>query len=64
MSQLGQKVSELETIVGEILKLQKKLENLLQQSSQDQERQDKILETLALRSLEQETEIREMKRIK
>ena len=29
-----------------------------------QERQDKILESLALRSLEQETELRELKRIK
>lgn len=29
-----------------------------------QERQEKILETLALRSLEQETDIRELKRIK
>ncbi|EGL84261.1 hypothetical protein CathTA2_0181 [Caldalkalibacillus thermarum TA2.A1] len=64
MTQIDQKVSELENTVGEILKLQKKQENLLQQLSQGQERQDKILETLALRSLEQETEIREMKRIK
>ena len=30
----------------------------------DQERQDKILESLALRSLEQETELRDLKRIK
>ncbi|EST12954.1 hypothetical protein P343_03815 [Sporolactobacillus laevolacticus DSM 442] len=29
-----------------------------------QQRQDKILETLALRSIEQETEIRHMKRVK
>ena len=29
-----------------------------------QERQDKILESLAMRSLEQETELRELKRIK
>lgn len=31
---------------------------------QGQERQDKILESLALRSLEQETELRDLKRIK
>lgn len=32
--------------------------------AKSQEKQDRILETLALRSLEQETEIREIKRIK
>lgn len=31
---------------------------------QGQERQDKILESLALRSLEQETDLRDLKRIK
>ncbi|EKN64573.1 hypothetical protein P9E76_06925 [Schinkia azotoformans] len=51
-----------------------KLENLsmdmhlmrgeLSSLKEGQERQDKILESLALRSLEQETELRELKRIK
>ncbi|HHW37246.1 MAG TPA: hypothetical protein GXX18_08425 [Bacillales bacterium] len=51
-----------------------KLENLtmdmhlmrgeLSSLKEGQERQDKILESLAMRSLEQETELRELKRIK
>ncbi|MBD2868398.1 hypothetical protein [Paenibacillus arenilitoris] len=44
---------DIHRILGELSELKK-----------GQERQDKILEALALRSLEQETDIRELKRIK
>lgn len=46
----NEKVTEIQYEVSAIVKIQ--------------EKQHKILETLALRSLEQETEIREIKRIK
>lgn len=41
-----------------------KLHGELASIKEGQERQDKILESLALRSLEQETELRDLKRIK
>ncbi|WP_245891063.1 hypothetical protein [Desmospora activa] len=50
--------------VASLKESQDKQDELLQQLVQGQERQDRILEALATRSLEQETEIRELKRIK
>ena len=41
-----------------------KIHGELQSLKDGQERQDKILESLALRSLEQETDLRDLKRIK
>ncbi|GAX88772.1 hypothetical protein [Effusibacillus lacus] len=46
----NEKVSDIKDAVSSLAKIQ--------------EKQDKILESLALRSLEQESEIREIKRIK
>ena len=51
---------DVNKIHGEIISIKETQQLLIQ----GQERQDKILESLALRSLEQETELRELKRIK
>ena len=51
---------DINKIHGEIVSIKETQQILIQ----GQERQDKILESLALRSLEQETELRELKRIK
>jgi uncharacterized protein YciI len=53
--------SELLTAHSEQLTLLSKTQNLL---ISGQQKQDKILEALAMRSLEQETDIKELKRIK
>jgi chromosome segregation ATPase len=45
---------------GDITSINQKIDHL----AESQDRQDKILESLSLRSLEQETDIRELKRIK
>ncbi|MFZ3590945.1 hypothetical protein ACOI1C_17230, partial [Bacillus sp. DJP31] len=60
-------VHDVAEMKGEIKSIDKKLENVsstLDQLVESQERKDKILESLSLRSLEQETDIRELKRIK
>jgi chromosome segregation ATPase len=60
-------VHDVSEMKGEIVSINKKLENTsskLDQLVESQDRQDKILESLSLRSLEQETEIRDLKRIK
>jgi chromosome segregation ATPase len=60
-------VHDVAEIKGEIRSINTKPENIsikMDQLVESQDRQDKILESLSLRSLEQETEIRELKRIK
>lgn len=52
--------AKLESLAMDVHKLHGELSSL----KQGQERQDKILESLAMRSLEQETELREIRRAK
>lgn len=52
--------AKLENLSMDVHKIKGELLSL----KEGQERQDKILESLAMRSLEQETELRDLKRIK
>lgn len=59
--------AKLESVSMDVHKLHGEMTNIKETQQiliHGQERQDKILESLALRSLEQETELRELKRIK
>ncbi|WP_027416498.1 hypothetical protein [Aneurinibacillus terranovensis] len=64
IEQLKVDVAHLQGDVTDLKETQKKHDDLLARLVKGQERQDKILESLALRSLEQESELRELKRIK
>lgn len=57
---VGASNTKLESTESNVQKLHAELSSL----KQGQERQDKILESLAMRSLEQETELRDLKRVK
>ncbi|PWA12061.1 hypothetical protein DCC39_07970 [Pueribacillus theae] len=57
---VGATNTKLESTESNVHRLHDELSSL----KQGQERQDKILESLAMRSLEQETELRDLKRIK
>lgn len=61
--QVLDKMNSLVSEVAHIKEGQNKQDELLEKLVTGQERQDKILEALSMRSLEQETEIRELKRI-
>lgn len=52
--------AKLESLTMDVHKIHGELSSL----KQGQDRQDKILEALAMRSLEQETELRDLKRVK
>ncbi|AMA73300.1 MULTISPECIES: hypothetical protein [Aneurinibacillus] len=64
LEQLKMDVAHIQGDVTELKETLQKHDDLLARLIEGQERQDKILESLALRSLEQETELRELKRIK
>ncbi|MFZ2462631.1 MAG: hypothetical protein WAW77_03150 [Caldibacillus thermoamylovorans] len=64
LSHIENDIPQIKQAVLETLKKVNRLEETQELLIKGQERQDKILESLALRSLEQETELREIKRIK
>lgn len=59
LDKLEEKIDKLEALTLDVHKIY----GMMTSFKESQDRQDKILEALALRSLEQETDIRELKRI-